>query len=208
MRQVKRIAMFGGTFNPIHNGHIALALSAARATGAKVLLVPTYLPPHKSGAGVIDGADRLEMCRLAVIGHPELSVSDMELQRGGPSYTVDTLGALAEAHPGAALYLVCGADMLVTLWQWRRYEEILQLAQVAAVWRPGTDKGDYEAAAARIRRDGGRVLLIEQKGMEVSSTDIRERLERGESVEGLTPPAVLSYIRQRHLYEKKGADRK
>lgn len=201
------IAMFGGSFNPIHNGHMALALSAARATGAKVLLIPTYLPPHKSGAALVDGKHRLQMCRLAAEGHPQLEASDIELRRGGPSFTVDTLTVLSNRYPGSTLYLVCGADMLVTLWDWRRYADILRLAIVTAVWRPGTTESDYASAAQRIREDGGRVMLIEQEGMEVSSSEIRRRLQAGENPDGLLPGPVEAYIRENHLYERKGAYR-
>lgn len=204
---MQRIAMFGGTFNPIHNGHMALALSAAKATGAKVLLIPTYLPPHKPSESLADGRRRLEMCALAAEGHPQLEASDLELRRGGPSFTVDTLAALSGLYPGAELYLVCGADMLVTLWNWRRYSDILQLAVLAAVWRPGTSEAEYEAAAQRIRGDGGRVLLIEQEGIEISSSEIRRRLQAGEDTSGLLPQAVEAYIREHHLYEGKGANR-
>ncbi|MCI8360579.1 MAG: nicotinate (nicotinamide) nucleotide adenylyltransferase [Clostridiales bacterium] len=201
---MQRIAMFGGSFNPIHKGHMALALSAAAATGAKVLLIPAYQPPHKSGADLADGRHRLEMCRLAAEGYPQLEASDLELRRAGPSFTVDTLTALSERYPGAALYLVCGADMLVTLWNWRRYDDILKLAAVTAVWRPGTAETDYAAAARRIRRDGGRVLLVEQEGVAVSSSAIRRRLEAGETADEWLPEPVAVYIRQRHLYERKG----
>ncbi len=202
----QRIAMFGGTFNPIHNGHIALAEAAAKAADARVLLIPTYLPPHKSDDGLIGGRHRLAMCRLAAAAYPFLSVSDMELQRGGNSYTVDTLLALKERYPDAALYLACGGDMLVTLWQWRRYEEIIRLAAIIAVERPGTDRAAFEEGIHRVEGDGGRVLPARMEPVALSSSEIRRRIAAGLPVDGLLPAGVADYIAAHHLYQGKGAD--
>lgn len=210
---MRRIAMFGGTFNPIHMGHIALASAAAKAADAQVLLIPTCIPPHKSHSDLLDGRRRLEMCRLAAADYPFLSVSDMELKREGSSYTVDTLYALREAYPDATLYLTCGADMLVTLHQWRRYEEIIRLAGVIAVQRPGTDPAAFSDAVDQVERDGGRVLSAEMEPISLSSSEIRRRLAGNLSVEGMVPPRVAAYIAAYHLYKDnignekgKGAD--
>ena len=132
----KRVAVFGGTFDPIHEGHVQLALQFARRLKLdEVLLVPTFVPPHKLKADMAAAEDRLAMCRLVAAAHPKLKVSDMEITRGGASFTVDTLETLEGQYPGTEWYLITGADMFLTLGTWWRFEDIAELAVLCAAPR-------------------------------------------------------------------------
>jgi nicotinate-nucleotide adenylyltransferase len=190
----------GGTFDPIHLGHTALADWAAKCAGLDmVLLVPAGKPPHRGNASA-PAADRLEMTRLAAAGRPRLEVSDLEVSREGPSYTVDTLRELAREHPDAELYLVLGWDAARELRSWRDPDTVLRMAKLVIVSRPGFP----EPTAEDLRRAGidpARVVLCPVGTPEVEATDIRRLLETGGSLDGLVDPAVEAYLRQRGLYD-------
>jgi nicotinate-nucleotide adenylyltransferase len=189
----------GGTFDPVHLGHVAMAEAAAACAGLdRVLVVPARVPPHRSAA-TAPAADRLEMCRLAVAGHPRLEVSDVELRRDGPSYTVDTLRALADERPRDELHLVLGWDAARDLRSWHRPHEVLRLARLVVVSRPGyPPPGQEELAAAGL--DPERTIRCDRPTPDVDSTDVRQRIERGGSLAGLLDPQVESYLRRRRLY--------
>ena len=126
-----KIGVFGGTFNPIHNGHISLLHKMKQEMELdKVLLVPTFMPPHKSGDEVVSALHRLEMCRLAVQELDWVQVSDIEVMRGGTSYTVDTLRAISKTHPNDELFLLMGSDMFFSFEQWKSPNEIASLARI------------------------------------------------------------------------------
>jgi nicotinate-nucleotide adenylyltransferase len=189
----------GGTFDPVHLGHIAMAEAAAGcAKLERVLLVPASVPPHR-GAATAAPADRLEMLRLAAAGHPRLEVSDVELRRPGPSYTVDTLRALAAERPGMALHLLLGWDAAREIRGWRSPGEVMRLARLVVVSRPGYPTPTAaDLAAAGI--DPARTVLCDVPTPDVESTDVRRLVERGDSLAGLVDPAVESYLRRRGLY--------
>jgi len=189
----------GGTFDPVHLGHVAMAEAAADCAGLdRVLIVPAGVPPHR-GPAAAPPADRLEMVRLAAAAHPRLEVSDVELRRAGPSYTVDTLRALAAERPGDELHLLLGWDAARDLRAWRSPDEVLRLARLVVVTRPGYPPPRPEdLAAAGI--DSGRAVLCDVRTPDVESTDVRRLLERGGSLAGLLDPAVESYLRRRRLY--------
>lgn len=189
----------GGTFDPVHLGHVAMAEAAARCAGLdRVLLIPASQPPHRSAA-TAPAADRLEMCRLAAAGHPALDVSDIELRRPGPSYTVDTLRALAAERPEDELYLVLGWDAARELGAWRSPGAVISLARLVVVTRPGYARpGRADLAAAGI--DPDRALLCDTRTPDVESTDIRRLAETGGSLAGLVDPAVEAYLRRHRLY--------
>jgi nicotinate-nucleotide adenylyltransferase len=194
-----RLGVVGGTFDPVHLGHVAMAEAGAACAGLdRVLIVPSGLPPHR-GAAAAPAADRLEMCRLAAAGHPLLEVSDMELRRHGPSYTVDTLRQLAAEHPGDELYLLLGWDAARELRSWRSPDEVLRLARLVVVSRPGYPRPterDLEAAGI----DPRRVVLCDVRTPDVESTDVRRLIEQGGDLAGLVAPEVEAYLRRRHLY--------
>lgn len=199
---MKKLAMFGGTFDPIHNGHISLAVHTAEQLSLdEVLLIPTNIPPHKQMHAAA-GAYRLAMCRLAAKGYPRLTVSDRELRRKGPSYTVDTLRELHAEYPDAELFLIMGSDMFFTLEQWRESEEIMRLAAICTAAREYGDLARLRMHAEHLKAAYGaccRVLDIEV--LEMSSTQIRRKLRNGEDLSAILPAGVLEYIREHHLYQ-------
>lgn len=197
----KKIALFGGTFDPIHRGHIQLALEFSKRLGLdKVLLMPTYVPPHKVKPDMAPAKDRLEMCRLAA-SDPVLDVSDLEIGRGGASFTADTLEALHGQYPDAQWYLITGADMFMTIGTWWRFEDILSMAVLCAAPRDDITKEKLRAYASNLEKEGARCVVEDIPLLPFSSTDIRQRLAAGKSVVGMVTPAVLSYIQEHGLYQ-------
>ncbi len=189
----------GGTFDPVHVGHVAMAEAAAACAGLdRMVLVPAGEPPHRQPA-IASAADRMAMCRIAVASHPGLDVSDVEVRRPGPSYTVDTLRTLAAEWPDDELHLVLGWDAARELRSWRSPDEVLRLARLVVVTRPGyPGPGPADLAAAGI--DPLSTVLCDTHTPDVVSTDVRQRLERGASLTGLVDPAVEAYLRGHHLY--------
>ncbi len=207
----RRYALFGGTFDPIHEGHLRLAREFARRLGLdRVVLMPTSVPPHKLKAYMAPAEDRLAMCRLAAGDDPLFAVSDLEIRRGGASFTADTLAALHEQEPGVSWYLITGADMFLTLGTWNRFEEIAGLAVLCAAPRDGVGPEALRECAAALEKRGARCIVEEIPEFPVSSTELRQRLREGPdavrrlSAEGKLPPAVAEYIVKHQLYTGKG----
>lgn len=194
----ERIGIFGGTFNPIHNGHLHLLKETQAALSFdKILLIPAGIPPHKAPKSLASGADRLEMARLAAMEMENVSVSDIELKSGGRSYTIHTLLKLKTLFPEAAFTLIMGADMLLSFDQWYRWRDILALASLAAAAR---SDGEYESLVEK-GKALGRTQVVRLTPFPVSSTQVREKLAAGEDVSGLLPHRVLSYILKKGLYQ-------
>lgn len=197
-RRLRRLGIFGGTFDPPHVGHLALAEWAREELRLdRVLFVPAGTPPHKRAArtGV---AHRLAMTRRAVRGNKAFAVSTIETRRAGPSYTADTVAALAKAHRGAELWLLMGADMYATFDAWVRPGEIASLAALAVALRPGAKAPRASLAAKR----GRGVRWLTNPALEVSSSAVRERAGRGASLRYLVPDAVAKYVAMHRLYRK------
>ena len=193
-----RIGMFGGAFDPPHLGHVALARAAVEQLGLDELRVfPTGQAWHKARE-LSPQADRLAMAQLAFADVPNAVVDGRELQRAGPTYTIDTLRELRREHPQAQLLLVIGADQAESLHSWRESTEIARLAtiSIAARARPVTDAPPFDAS----RLPAGRREPLELPPMPVSSTEIRQRAGAGQDISGLVPAAVARYIAQHHLY--------
>lgn len=196
-----RIGMLGGTFNPIHNAHVQMALCARDALALdRVLLMVTADPPHKAVEGQIGSDARLTMARLAAEGLERVEASDRELRRAGKSYTADTLSELAKDYPGAALYLIVGSDMLADMPHWYAPGRIAALAKIAYVPRIGQEAGDQEAARALEIDFGAATVALEKAADALSSTQIRERLQQGLPVDGMLPERVLWYCYEEGLY--------
>jgi nicotinate-nucleotide adenylyltransferase len=186
-----RIGVFGGSFDPVHLGHLIVAAEAHRALGLdRVTLIPAGRHPFKGAERTAPADDRLAMLRLAVADDARFVVDDRELRRAGPSYTVDTLRALRAERPGDALSLLIGADAAHDLAAWREASAIPALAQVVVLTRPGV--------AAPRHAMVGRVLEV--PAVDVSASLVRDRCRRGESVRYLVPEAVARYIAERRLY--------
>lgn len=197
-----RIGIYGGTFSPPHNGHIAAAKAFMEQMWLDFLFViPTSIPPHKQLDGEVSAEDRLEMCRLAFRDVEGVYVSDTEIRRGGVSYTVDTLRELS--GDDRRLFLLLGTDMVLTLDEWREPEEIFRLSYPAYVRRendPIVSAKIVQKLTVYQQKYGKIVRKILTEPMEVSSSMIRERLHGGAPITGMVPPAVEDYIRNKHLY--------
>ncbi len=201
-----RRGLFGGSFDPVHVGHVQLAeLAAAHARLDMVDFVPAARQPFKQHGPRADDQHRLAMLALALAEHPRLEVCDIEIARGGVSYTVDTLRELHRRHPEDELFFLMGADALRDLPQWREPREILRLALPLVVARVGEPAPDWRLLAPLVdaaRLDEIRRGMIAETVAHVSSSEIRLRLAAGESVERMLAPAVADYIRQHALYQK------
>ncbi len=197
-----RIGIYGGTFSPPHNGHLAAARAFMEQMWLDILyVIPDALPPHKEMADPVSAADRLEMCRRAFGGMEGVYVSDMEIRRGGKSYTVDTLRELAGED--RRLFLLCGTDMVLTLDEWREPAEIFRLCYPVYIRReadPSLDGLLIRKIAEYQEKYGKVVRRIVTEPLEISSSEIRKKLRAGESVGDLLPPAVEAYIHDKQLY--------
>lgn len=200
--QKLKIGIYGGTFSPPHIGHTAAARAFLNGMSLdRLLIIPALVPPHKQISYPDDPAARLDMCRLAFGSLERTEVSDLEITRGGKSYTSDTLEELAS--DGRELFLLCGTDMILTLDEWHMPELIFRLATPVCIRRENdknTEKALNDAIAHYRQKYGVTVPIINSLPVAVSSSEIRERLHNGESVSGLVPPDVEEYIRERRMY--------
>lgn len=187
-----RIGVLGGTFDPPHLGHLALARAALRECDLdRLIFVPAKYPPHKLTADVSSETDRMEMLKLALEGHPEFEISDLELKRDGLSYTVDTLNEIKKLYPGHEIIFIIGADNISEMESWYKPEQILKIATVAAFTRPGFEPhGKFVSM----------IKPFQMKPVDLSSTDIRENIRNNRSVEAMVPGPVLEYIVENRLY--------
>jgi nicotinate-nucleotide adenylyltransferase len=198
-----RIGVLGGTFDPVHNGHLHIARALREALALdRVIWVPAGRPPHKAGQIVSDDDDRLAMLELALAELPGDEVSRIDIDRAGPSYTADLLELLrAELGPSRFFFLM-GEDSLRDLPTWRDPERILRLAELAVAGRPGIAV-DLETVTRSLPTARGRVHIVPIPEMAISSSDIRKRVRAGEPIRHLVPAAVADYIEERGLYRNK-----
>ncbi len=197
-----RIGIYGGTFSPVHNGHVRAAQAFMEQMWLDILyIIPTGVTPHKAMDGDATPVDRLEMCRLAFADTEGIIVSDMEIRRTGKSYTVDTLRELYD--PDNRLFFLMGTDMLLTLDKWREPEEIFRLCYPVYIRREADaslDEAIINKIADYYTRFGKVVRRIVAEPIEVSSSDIRRRIADGRPIHGMVPDAVAHYIEERRLY--------
>lgn len=204
----RKILLFGGTFDPVHNGHLIVARCVAERCGfERVTLVPAASPPHKDTARA-SGADRLEMLRRAVAGDPLFEICDLELHRSGASYTFDTLTAVRGRNDGeVSLYWLIGADMLEQLHTWSRASEVVDMAGIITAMRSPWDRrvpAILEALRGRFRPEQVRRLedaIVATPLIDISSTEIRGRVRQGSPIRYLVPEGVRAYIRAEKLYQ-------
>ena len=196
-----RLGIMGGTFDPIHIGHLACAEQAREAYGlSAVVFIPAGNPVFKRDRDVTPAADRLEMCRLAVESNPSFDVSALEIERGGNTYTVDTLRELRSFYPdNVELFFITGADAVAKISRWHESEEVARLARFIAVTRPGYDLSEVRRA---LNEGPFSVDFLEATALSVSSSDLRRRVRAGKSIRYLTMAGVLDYIEAHGLYRK------
>ena len=195
-----RIGILGGTFNPPHLGHLVCAQEAYRELALdSVAFIPARIPPHKPVEHEPGAHHRLELCRLAVADDDRFEVSDIELLRDGPSYTVDTLKELTLRAPNTEHFLIVGGDIAAGLPRWREPERVLELATLAIAKRRGTARGAVQTALDSLR-GGERARFFQMPRIGVSSTMIRRRVRAGQPIRYLVPDPVADYIEQEDLY--------
>lgn len=191
------IGLFGGTFNPPHIGHLIVAGHVLDAlTLDTILFVPAAIPPHKGNEGLVAGEHRAEMLRLAIRENSRFELSEVELARGGVSFTVDTLGQLHRDRPSDQFFLLIGMDNLLEFHSWKSPERILTLATVVVMTRPGFAEKDVPAEMKN------KVTICPVPEIGIASRDIRQRVREGKSVHSLVPVAVEEYIRRNGLYAR------
>ncbi|HEU4684443.1 MAG TPA: nicotinate-nucleotide adenylyltransferase [Nitrospira sp.] len=217
------IGLFGGTFNPIHNCHLTIARLSREAVGLeKVVFIPSGTPPHKPGTDLAPAKDRLEMVRLAIEGEPAYAVSDAEIRRPGKSFTIDTVRLMMQEYgPQARLSFLIGLDAFLDVETWREPEALLALCSFVVISRPGLSFQSLtrlnilpavpvrelaeldEEQRAKLEWPIGLqgITCLRLPPCDISASDIRTRVSRGQSVAGLLPPTVESYILHHHLYE-------
>ncbi len=197
-----RVGIYGGTFSPVHNGHVAAAKAFMEQMWLDILyVIPTGVTPHKTMKGDATAKDRLEMCRLAFSNMDGVIVSDLEMRREGKSYTVDTLRELYD--PAGRLFFLMGTDMLLTLDTWREPEEIFKLCYPVYIRREtdaALDGRIVEKITSYHRRFGKMVPRIVAPAIELSSSDVRKAVSDGTPIDGLVPPDVARYIQENKLY--------
>jgi nicotinate-nucleotide adenylyltransferase len=200
----RRIGILGGTFDPPHIGHLWLATLAADAMALdRVLFMPAAQPPHKIGQPVSRASDRLLMTRLAIDGNPLLELCPIEMERPGPSYTIDSVDELERLYPGdATLYLVMAADSLAQIDTWREPDRLLERIEWIVGPRPGDQLPDRDKLVARFGDNASRIHVLDGPALDVSSTALRERVADGHPIRYLVPRGVEELITERGLYRR------
>ena len=196
-----RIALFGGTFDPVHYGHLRLAEEAREAANLeRVLFVPANASPFRLQEPLSAPQHRLQMLRLATVDNPAFEVSELEIQRGGVSYTIDTVVAIRNQYPEATLFLIMGADALQSFMQWRSPDAIVQACSLLVGVRPTHElQAILERLPETIRQ---RAQPVAMPLLDISAHTIRRRVRAGRSIRYLTPPDVIKYIQQHRLYQE------
>ena len=200
---MNRLGIFGGTFDPIHNGHIKALITFIEAFDLnKAMVIPTAIPPHKYYSGDTDEVTRLEMTSLAVEGIERAVVSDFEIKNGGKSYTVETLRHFSKLYPDYTMFLFTGSDMFLTLQSWHKAEEIMSLAEIAAFSRTGEDYDKLTAQKDFLRMKYGAVChILEFEPYCISSTMLRDIIKKGGDITAYVPKRVKDYIEINNLYK-------
>jgi nicotinate-nucleotide adenylyltransferase len=199
----KRIGIMGGTFNPVHIGHLILAEQARCELNLDmVVFVPAYDPPHKSNKSILSFEQRFEMTQLAVGNNPYFEVSDIEKRLECRSYSINTIKSLISELPeNASIYYFAGADQVMVIETWKSYKELLSLCNFVAVLRPGYDAASFSKKVEDVRRDTGcGIMELSLCGIDISSSAIRDRVLNGKSIRYLVPDDVERYIDSRNVY--------
>ena len=203
---MNRLGIMGGTFDPIHNGHLVAAeMARSEFNLSKVLFIPSGTPPHKDRSDISAADLRFKMIERAIQDNPAFDISALELERKGPSYTVDTLRVLRRTWPEHELYFITGTDALREIFSWREAEEILTMTEFIGAARPGFDASDFLLQVQQEHPETqGRIHYLEVPALAISSTDIRARVKRGQPIRYLLPEPVRHFIQQYGLYTTEG----
>ncbi len=201
--QVRRLGIFGGTFDPIHHGHLVAAEEAMHQLDLdRVLFVPAGTPPHKPAQPISAASHRLRMLELAIAGNPDFALSRVDVDRPAPSYTVETLELLrAEWGPGPRFFFIEGPDSLSDIVCWYQPQRLIELCELAVVARPGSEV-DVAGLERQLPGLTGRLHWVQMPLLEISSTDLRSRVRAGRPISYLVPRQVETYIRQHELYRE------
>jgi nicotinate-nucleotide adenylyltransferase len=197
-----RIGIMGGTFDPIHFGHLITAEEVRVQFGLdQVIFVPCGVPPHKKKYDLTDARHRHVMVELAVADNPHFTTSRVEIDRQGPAYTIDTIRTFRERFGDACqLYFITGADAILEMLTWRDNESLIELCRFVAATRPGYELSELDRRLGPRHR--ARIDSVSVPGIEISSTDIRRRVSQGKPIQYLTPSATVSYIKKHALYQQ------
>lgn len=202
------VALYGGSFNPVHHAHLIAARAVAENLSiSRVILIPSATPPHKqSSSDLADAGHRLEMVRLAIAGEPLFEASDIEIRRSGPSYTIHTVEAFRKTLGGSVpLYWIIGADSLIELGTWYRICELVDLCRIVTAARPGFEAPDLHVLEPPLTPEQTRRLregIMATPQIDISATEIRRRIAQGRSVRHLLPDTVIDYIARQQLYRQ------
>lgn len=203
----RAIGIMGGTFDPIHYGHLITAACASDQLGLeRVIFVPAAIPPHKRNRLLTSEEERLAMTRLAVQGNPRFSVSDIEIRRGGVSYTIDTLRYFRQEYPAHRLCFIIGGDTVSDIASWKSPEELIELAAFVVGGRPGYTYEELKTSSFYLKYIE-RILYLEMPGIGISSTEIRKRVRHGRTIQYQLPSAVEAFIHTHKLYLPSHAER-
>lgn len=196
-------AIFGGTFNPVHNGHIKLATDVRKEFDIdRFIIMPSKIPPHKKADELADDNDRLNMCRLAFEHLNGFEVSDYEIKNSKISYTYYTLKYFKETFPLEKLYFVMGGDMLLSFTKWHRFEEVLSMASIIAASREMGQYAELLREAEKLRKYNSEIYIIKSEPFVVSSSEIREYVKNNKDISCYLPNKVVQYISENKIYEK------
>lgn len=216
----EQIGLLGGTFNPIHNGHLKAAdLVCGLLKLNRVLFIPSYIPPHKESFDILPPHHRMRMVKLALDSYPKFYPSDVEIKARQKSYSIHTLTLLKKRHPTAEIFFILGIDAFLEIGTWKDYRKVLDQCSFAVISRPGYSLQDARTALDKdyrerlIEASGDKsllrgkgdpvILLLEMKTLDISSTEIRRRIRAGLSIDGLVPDPVAMYIYKNELYQEK-----
>jgi nicotinate-nucleotide adenylyltransferase len=215
----ERIGIFGGTFNPIHNGHVKAALEVQKTFLLdKVLFIPSYIPPHKGAPDIAPPSHRLVMIKLAVSSYPQLIPSPIEIEARGKSYSIRTLEKLKKQFPDAWMFFILGVDAFLEIETWREYKKVLEQCHFVVISRPGYDlrkakkilgenyadrmiRVSDSASSRKWIMHHNKIFLLSIYALDIASKDIRKKVKRGESIAGLVDDRVEDHIRKNKLYQ-------
>lgn len=204
---MNKIGIFGGTFNPIHNGHLNLAEKVSDYLNLdKVLIVPASVPPHKEWLKITDSKHRYEMCRLACQENPLYEVSDIEIKRIGRSYTIDTINEISVTYENSKLFFIMGSDSFLSVMKWLKFKDIARLTTICTAARNEEEYKVLHEAQKLMRAEDTDTIVCDIPTVTISSTEIRNNIIKGNNIENMVPASVAEYIKRNNLYKQNWSD--